>query len=74
MSQVNEIIAQAASDSKFRRLLQENPEKVFAQFDLTESEKELLKSTPWEEEVTYAQDLDNRIEKHWGGIAELLGL
>jgi len=60
---VNTIIGMAATDSDFRKKLQENTDEVLKNYDLTDDEKDALKKMNFESLDKFAGDLDERISK-----------
>jgi len=60
---VNNIIGKAATDGDFRKLLNENPEEAFKDYELSDEEKDSLKKMDFESLDKFAGDLDDRISK-----------
>ena len=55
------IVARAATDEDFRRDLFTDPDAVFGQYDLTDKEREALRSIPAETMDDFANQLETRI-------------
>lgn len=60
---VEAIVGKAVLDSQFREALFANPEKVLAEYDLSEEEVAALRAIDFETMESFAGTLDERISK-----------
>ena len=68
LDSVQAIIGKASTEAEFRKLLQENPEKAFEGYELTDEEKESLSKIDNSQMESFAESLDNRISKGFSNI------
>lgn len=66
---VNMIIGRAATDSEFRKMLQEDTENALSEYELTDEEKEALQKMNFDSLDKFAGDLDDRISKRRRSIS-----
>ena len=55
------IVSRAVTDENFRRELFSNPDRIFGEYDLTEDERQALRSIPAETMDDFANQLEKRI-------------
>lgn len=70
---IEKIIGRLVTDSKFAEIFYADPDKALKEYELTEEEKEGLKSVKVEDVSKFAGELDPRISKGTGQFENLRG-
>lgn len=68
MQNVEVILGKLVTDQEFRKLLSENPDQALSGYELTDEEKEALRTIDSEKLTALSESLDQRITKAFTNI------